>query len=270
MANSAIQLLLKACRSDHPEQQIQAIQELQELNYYDATEILIPLLQSRDTVVRSTVAEALGYLGAKKPELTGAALINLLADPDDIVRSDAIDALGQLAYVPASTPISRLLLVDTSPTVRASAAEALGDIGTQKAIPSLLRALNDLDGSVRAYAANALGLLGDQSVLSHLQKSIHREPSIVVKAEYYGALSRLGSKESLNTLLDLLANANQDQAINMLQIIDDLSSRKVPSGIYSIIDQMEASLKKIVQQFPILQGDVNTILKQLSNLNKKS
>jgi HEAT repeat protein len=61
-------------------------------------------------------------------------------------------------------------LQDATPAVRASAAEALGNIGPREAVESLCEALEDPEPEVRRQAALALGKIGDPAALPALQK----------------------------------------------------------------------------------------------------
>ena len=60
----------------------------------------------------------------------------------------------------AISSLCESLLTDTSPVVRCSAAEALGKICSEDAIPALAQALKDLDYNVRKQAAEAIGKIG--------------------------------------------------------------------------------------------------------------
>lgn len=70
--------------------------------------------------------------------------------------------------------------------VRREAALALGNIGknAQRAIPSLLEALNDKSPDVRWRASEALGKIGlkDSEIISHLETLIHDECDYVCES----------------------------------------------------------------------------------------
>lgn len=60
--------------------------------------------------------------------------------------------------------LCKALLTDKDSSVRCSAAEALGKIGSENAVPSLIEALNDSDGNVRQKVAEALGKIGESKM----------------------------------------------------------------------------------------------------------
>jgi HEAT repeat protein len=66
----------------------------------------------------------------------------------------------------AVSSLCNALLTDPDAAVRCNAAEALGKIGDENAIPSLTKALSDNNGEVRQRVAKALGKIGGNSPVS--------------------------------------------------------------------------------------------------------
>ena len=66
----------------------------------------------------------------------------------------------------AISSLCNALLTDSDPGVRYSAAEALGKIGSQDAIPALSQALNDTDATVRQKVAEVIGKIGERNKMS--------------------------------------------------------------------------------------------------------
>lgn len=88
-----------------------------------AVNLLIPLLDDRDTLVRRNTAEALGKIGdlQSKPMLLGK-----LDDPEPSVREAAARSLGWLSEVDSETRSKlTLLLQDDDTSVRRAASHAL-------------------------------------------------------------------------------------------------------------------------------------------------
>ena len=264
MSEPDIEMLVNQCRSGDPAQQIQAIHQLLDLQAYASLPTLVETLKSGDSVVRTTAARALGNLGVKDSEAAGAALLDLLNDPEMIVRSEAVDALGILGYAPAVGAVKALLLNDPESLVRASAAETLGDLGDADALAELELALGDSDAAVRGYAANSIGLLGAPPMLPKLQNHAEGEQSPEVKAELYGARYRLGSAADLDALLKLLEADDEGPAANILNILNDLSSRKVPPTLVADAPRIRAALTTLAQRTPLLSGDIEQVLSSLA------
>ena len=114
---------------------------------------LITLLSDSDEWVRMAAARALGEL-ADRRSLEG--LIARLGDDKWRVRQVATWALSEMKDQRAVPALSSVLLSDARAEVRRGAAEALGEIASAEALPSLKQALNDAETSVSAKAAWAI------------------------------------------------------------------------------------------------------------------
>ena len=111
---------------------------------------LISLLTDSDAWVRMASARALGELRNHSAVPT---LISTLADADAHVRELAVWALSELKDKRAVTALCNVLLADVRAEVRSGAAEALGEIRSSEALPSLKQALNDPAVNARAQWA---------------------------------------------------------------------------------------------------------------------
>lgn len=140
----------------------------------------------------------------------------------------AVSASTGLPYAPSTEEVCLLLRKDPDPLVRASAAEALWDLGHASVLTALEDSLADEDESVRAYVANSIGLLGSATSVGKVASYIESEQSPRVRAEILGAMYRLGGRASLQALLDLLEACNEDLATPILNILTGLIQRKFP------------------------------------------
>ncbi len=187
--------LLAGLRSWNKDTRLGIIEALGEIGDPEAVPTLVPLLQDRSNEIRWETALALGEIGdarAVEP-LRGA-----LRDPDRYVRYGAAVALEKLDWSPASREDYALLLngkqewdslaemgaaaigplsvsaADLEPSVRIHAVQTLGEIGNQKAIPALYRALRDIDGQVRWEAVLASSKTGISP--KYLPRALSRRP----------------------------------------------------------------------------------------------
>ena len=114
---------------------------------------LITLLGDSDEWVRMAAARALGEL---RDSRALAKLVSTLSDDDWRVRELAVWALSEMKDRRAVTALCNVLLADTRVEVRRGAAEALGEINSADALPTLKQALNDKEPSVSAKVAWAI------------------------------------------------------------------------------------------------------------------
>ncbi|MEM2915557.1 MAG: HEAT repeat domain-containing protein, partial [Candidatus Bathyarchaeia archaeon] len=111
--------------------------------------------------------KAINVLALIKPDSIIDSLIRNLKDEDSKVRARAAAALGNIGSEKAIEPLIYALTDRDSP-VRRSAAFALGNIGSERAVEPLIYALADIDGDVRASAADALGRIGSEKAIETL------------------------------------------------------------------------------------------------------
>jgi HEAT repeat protein len=126
-------------------------------------------------------------------------LIERLDDPERKVREAALGALGRIRPVvpEVRAAVLNLLREDASPSVRAKAANMLGDFRAADAAAqeALIEALGDPDSSVRQAAVRAVGKIGPPA---------------------HAALAKLG---------EMIQNAKEDQTVRKYAL-DALRSTK--------------------------------------------
>jgi HEAT repeat protein len=111
--------------------------------------------------------------------------IDLLNDPDWVVRREAVITLGEMGDERCVEPLARALH-DGDWQVREVAIEALGQVGSP-AVETLLKLLRDWE--VRKYAIAALGKIRDERVLEPLMLQLRNDE---FKDDAVDALVELG------------------------------------------------------------------------------
>ncbi|ALA57610.1 HEAT repeat domain-containing protein [Nitrospira moscoviensis] len=111
--------------------------------------------------------------------------IDLLNDPDWVVRREAVITLGEMGDERCVEPLARALR-DGDWQVREVAIEALGQVGSP-AVETLLKLLRDWD--VRKYAILSLGKIRDERVLDPLMHQLRNDE---FKDDAINALVELG------------------------------------------------------------------------------
>jgi len=179
------------------------VQMLGLLGDQSSAAIIVDLLQSGPRLVRSSAAQAAGWLQATS--LIDALCISL-TDEAATVRSSAAEALGRIGTEQAVAALLKCLNDEIS-TVRSSAAEALGRIGTEQAVAALLKCLNDEISTVRSSAAEALGRIGAEQAVAALLKCLNDEAS-VVRSDAVTALGLIGDPKAVTALIKCLKQSD--------------------------------------------------------------
>jgi HEAT repeat protein len=139
--------------------------------------------------VRERVTRVLQTVGdvSSLPPLREA----LWSEPDAAVRGNIAEALAKLGGAKELPALSQVLQHDEDEGVRARTAFALGEARLGAAVDPLVSALGDRSLSVRARAAEALGEIGDPRARSALEKSARSDPDSGVRASAAAALEKL-------------------------------------------------------------------------------
>ncbi|MFZ5881181.1 MAG: HEAT repeat domain-containing protein [Chloroflexota bacterium] len=130
---------------------VRALAELPSIRNED----LLPFLEDSAPEVRQ--AAALG-LGAQPTEIAVPHLARALHDPDSMTAGLAANALGRLG--PASTPALLEVLNGDSQGVRILAMRALSEVRDHRAIPAMMKALDDDSAIIQHWAREGLEKLG--------------------------------------------------------------------------------------------------------------
>jgi hypothetical protein len=183
--------------------------------------------QQRGTSITTKLATLDGLSRAQlTPDQQLKLITDGLNDAQALVRSTAIDAAIDLKIVGAVPHVARLLRDDEDATVRASAAEAIGELGESSAVPSLVAALVDRDAAVRTFAASSLGLLQEEASVPHLRTALENEMSPAVALNIRLALARLGDNAEFASIADqILACARFGLGLQAINAVRDFAER---------------------------------------------
>jgi len=130
------------------------------------------------------------------------ALLQALNDEDSRIRSRAAEALGEIG-TEAAIPALLQALHDHEENVRDNATHALEELSSELAIPGLLQALHHKDYDVRERAAYVLEQLGSKAAIPGLLQALHYKDHDV---QWTAAcvLGQLGSEAAIPALLEVL------------------------------------------------------------------
>jgi hypothetical protein len=125
-------------------------------------------------------------------------VIPLVSHVEATVRASAAQLLGQLAGRQAVEPLITML-ADPERQVRESAARALGQLAVRQAVEPLIATLADPERQVRESAAEALGQLGDRQAVEPLIATL-ADPERQVRESAARALGQLGDRRAVEPL----------------------------------------------------------------------
>ncbi|MBE9129375.1 MULTISPECIES: HEAT repeat domain-containing protein [unclassified Coleofasciculus] len=164
---------------------------------------LLSLLEHPDEDVRWCAIDGLGDMGDKDAVI---GLIYGLRDCSSNIRSKAAYTLG---FIADETVVPELIsylqcVLETSDGECWSVIDALGKIGSKKAIPELHRFLAKSNG-YKETAIFALGKIGDESVISNLIY-ILQTSSLDSKGTAIAILGKMQAEPAIPYFLDILEN----------------------------------------------------------------
>lgn len=183
---------------------------------------LVDALQNPRHPARPMIAATLGQLGDRRAV---EPLIAALQDPDKAVRFHAALALAKLKDRRAVRPLIRALFDEMPPlepdpltgellTVRAAAAQALGELRATEAIPALRVLLTDENYPTRQAAVLALLRIGTPEAVQAVAEALLREHGPMPWELVLRRLARIPSLEAQMALERLSHHPNpQVQAL---------------------------------------------------------
>jgi HEAT repeat protein len=226
--DGAVESLFQLFKDESPEVREATISALSAIGTTEVKEKALSLIRNSDEIQRSCACQLLGSLGTIDAVVP---LMQACRDESSLVREKAVTALGSLqskllnlrrvseanilrAYAVEETIIE--LASDIEPSVRQSAARALGIFKTHSSIKKLVELLKDEVDWVRHYAAKSLGNIADKTnaevlttVIDYLMLLLD-DSSPIVKIAAVEALGKIGDKRPVPSLLILLRSPDYD------------------------------------------------------------
>lgn len=197
---AAAEELIKALGDPHVPVQEAITQALLRQAGPDTIGLLVKVLQESNAVRRNAALSVLMEISHTQPDLA----IEALCHPAAEVRQWAAEMLGELPRAVGGAALRERLEDATEfPTVRRAAAQALGKLGDQDALPALLKAAAHGDFWLRQAAIEALSRSGDERVVEPLLELMRQDAwtrPAVIKA--LGNIGHMGAVPELVAALD--------------------------------------------------------------------
>ena len=141
-------------------------------------------IKSSDNRDRHNAHWVLGHLGKDDPSTIVPILVKLLEHGRTETRLNAVKALGEVGSEDAIPALAALIESGSAkwerdreePEVRQLAVEALGKIGGS-AVPELVKIVENKGSSLRVDAIRALAILGDEKVVEPLLDALKEQSS---------------------------------------------------------------------------------------------
>jgi len=238
--------------TNHKDKEIatRAIQVLKTLGDDTVVEPLIAKLRGKDLMQRQAAIETLSVLGQSRSVDTCRMLINIMVDPDINVRRCAVEVISavgakgvihelfqylkdedwwvreqvaatfcELGDTTIIEPVIALL-DDAAHRIRRYAVEILNAMPDARAVPSLLRILEqDEDWWIRERAIETLGLIKDHSTVHRLIDLLDDQELRWVTVR---ALSNIGNPAAFLPLIEILGDDREEIRIEILEALNNL------------------------------------------------
>lgn len=216
VGEAAVPELLQVIRTSHDwDARCRAAEAVGLIGSWQATQPLVELMGTNEGFVQYQIVESLGRIG--DPSAVGA-LIDALVNGDPTLRFRAGVALVHMGP-PANEGLAGIIRDHVSADVRRSATEAMGRIGTDLAIPTLIEALHDSNALVRRAAAEALGANRDRRAVLPLCRALQDENWIVVRGAA-DALAEIRDTQAVMPLMRALSDERSEVRRRALKALE--------------------------------------------------
>ncbi len=193
---------------------------------------------------RSLSATALGQIGDPR---AGPALVEALRDKSTNLQLAALKSLGKLRYREAAPKVQRFLS-SPDPRKRRVAAQTLGQLQDEAAIPELLKiARSDTSPLVRPAAVEALGNIGNVDLLPDLLPLVE-DTNAYLRATLANTLCSLhdGSNAAYAALQQLAEDNVEHVALSARQAIQNLEDGEDNSPVELTTDKNPGDEYKLI------------------------
>ena len=197
---------------------------------------------SEFSFLRNTALKILALI-KPEPDYIIEALIKNLKDKKKKNRISAASALGEIRSERAVEPLIEVLTNDKTFNVRPSAVRALGRIGSERAIDPLLKVLTTgKEANLQWYIAFALGQIRSEKAVEPLIEALTTAKDVDIRTSAADALGWIRSERAVEPLLDAFHNEKvRRRAANALGNIG--SEKAVEPLIEALTTAKEADVR---------------------------
>ena len=238
-----------------------------------AFELIERFVDDSSKIIRQALATAIGELGDRRGIRLSLQLLcdsekdvvreairslKILADPivirplmfaglsDPSLRAQSLEAVVEIG----NSGLSELLEIVESrnPLTSVDAVTALGRIGDERAVPSLLMMLDHADAGLRSTIAEALGRIGDRSALARIVELLS-DPSEAVQRNAVLAVQKLPDRRAAKPILAIIKRTqNADLRRQSVMALAATGSRKTVPTLTGLLASADAELEKTIAE----------------------
>ena len=239
--------VVKYLRDKNLDVRISALKVIAANGDEDNIDILVKVLSEGDFSSKEIAADALNRIG--KPA-TGKVL-KLLESKDHQVKTLAVVILGRNREKRAVDPLIRIMLNENEYSfLRADVSEALGRIGSYRAVNALIKTCDEGYDSLRTLLAEkALNKITEQGVVAELAKAVENpDYSRFQKCIAAKRLENINETHSIKPLIDLL---DSNDSLLKVSVRKSLINMNCP-GVFQELSKLMVSKNKTLRQEVII------------------
>ena len=256
--------LAGALRDEDPAIREQAALALGILNARGSVPELTNALRDPDAGVRGAAATAIGKVGTAED---GRALVPLLADDDAEVRNRVLQAIGVLRVREAGPALRQMYEANQRRETGTRVLAALARIGDPGQTELFQEVVQDPDPERKRLAIEGLGRISDASRLAAFKKDYQREKSDELRLAYSYALTRLGDRAFVDTIvLNLPSRTLGTRSRNYLL---EMGSDVLPD-LYPYLADPDPEIRATLADVIAILGDADAIARLTPLINDPS
>ncbi len=259
-------IIMRSLKDPKPSVRKEAVNALGNLGESRATEEILRLLRTDDDPnVRESAAYSLVRLtnDENRSSIVEGLISALKKDDASIVREAAAFSVGKVGGEDAEKPLINIVKdKKESDYVVRTAAQALGNLGSRKAVYELIKLLHRNDPEIRRAAAQSLGKIGDDRAINPLIQRLKLEKIGYVKEEVSKALENISTPQKpLNDQRELLSELNDPSPIVRGETIDKIAelndSEVVPRLVEKLADHDYSVRQKAIRNLTNYRDDAS-------------
>jgi len=221
-------------------------------------------LQDPEPSVRGGAALAVAKLGGTEH---GKALVALLADDSTGVRNRVLHAIGTLRVREAGPALREMFEANRRKEIGLRALEALSRVGDPAQADLFRELIQDADPERKRLAIEGLARVSDAGLMPAFKKDYQREKSDELKLAYAFAITRLGDRAFLDSIV--LSLPSKLMGRRCREYILELG-RDLQGDLYAYLNDPDADIRAGLCDILATLGDAEAVPRLTPLINDPS